>query len=89
VAKKIRTKLTDMLELPKEVILNLPLISIIGSEEISIENYKGIVEYTSERIRINTSCGVLKIEGRNMILKQITSENMLIKGNILKFEYLV
>ncbi|MCL2593295.1 MAG: sporulation protein YqfC [Defluviitaleaceae bacterium] len=88
-AKKIRNKLTDMLELPKEVVLGLPLISIIGSEEISIENYKGIIEYTSERIRINTSCGVLKIEGRNMVLKQITSENMLITGSILKFEYLI
>ena len=88
-ARNIKKRLIDILELPKEVVLNLPLISITGREEMSIENYKGIIEYTEEKIRINTSAGVLKIEGKAMVLQQITSENIVIKGNIMKFEYLI
>lgn len=86
---KIKKKITAMLELPKEIVLDLPLVSMIGSEELSIENYKGIVEYTDDRLRISTSCGILKIEGRRLCLKQITAERISVTGSISKFEYLL
>jgi sporulation protein YqfC len=85
---KIKNKITAILDLPKEIVLNLPLISVIGIEEFTIENYKGIIEYTEERMRISTSCGILKIEGKKLCLKQITAENIAITGTISKFEYL-
>lgn len=87
--KDLRLIFSNMLELPKEVALNLPLISITGNQEMEIENYKGVVEYTEERIRLNTSCGILKIEGKSLFLKQITTENMLITGKITKLEYML
>lgn len=85
----IKRKITSMLELPKEIVFNLPLITIIGSEEITIENYKGIIEYNLERIRINTSCGILKIEGKKLALKQITSENISVYGLISNLQYIL
>ncbi len=36
-----RRNMTEALELPKEILLHLPLISFIGQEEVTIENYKG------------------------------------------------
>jgi sporulation protein YqfC len=87
--KNIKKSLTSILELPKEVIFNLPLITFIGHEEITIENYKGVIEYNLEYIRISTSCGVLKITGKKLIIKQITSENLLVRGCILKLEYIL
>ncbi len=86
---KIKSKITNMFDLPKEIVMNLPLITITGSEEIAIENFKGVIEYTPERIRINTSCGVLKIMGRGLLLKQVTSENILVTGNVAGLEYLL
>ncbi len=88
IINKLKQAISEALELPKEVTMNLPLISILGSEEIVIENYKGIIEYTEERIRVNTTTGVLKLEGRKMCLKQITAENIKVTGVILKLEYL-
>ena len=35
-----RRNMTEALELPKEILLHLPLISFIGQEEVTIENYK-------------------------------------------------
>lgn len=87
--KDIKKSVTTMFDLPKEIMLNLPLITIIGNEELTIENYKGVIEYTEEKIRLNTSCGILKIEGKKLFLKEITSENISIIGNIIKFEYLI
>ncbi len=84
-----KEKVTNMLELPKEVILNFPVISMVGNEELHIENYKGILEYDTERIRIYTSNGIIRIEGRALSLKTMTMEEILIKGVIMKIEFLL
>ena len=86
--EKVKREVTAALALPKEIVLNLPLITLYGNEELNLENYKGVVEYTDERIRISTSKGILKIEGRNLLLKQVTSENISVTGGIVKIEYM-
>ena len=48
----LRKNMTEALELPKEIMLGLPLISLLGREEVTIENYKGILEYDEESVRI-------------------------------------
>lgn len=84
-----KRNVTDALELPKEVMLNLPLISLTGKEELSIENYKGIMEYGEETIRVNTAAGTIKIQGKELLLKQLTAECIVITGAILRVEFVV
>jgi sporulation protein YqfC len=80
-------KAADFLDLPKEIALNLPLVTIVGNSEICVENYKGIIEYSPERIRLNTACGVFKIEGKKLVLKRITSEVMKVEGVLTNVGY--
>ena len=87
--KGIKKHVSEALDLPKEVIMNLPLISLTGREELMIENYKGVIEYTEEKIRVNTSVGVLKVEGNNLFLKHITADSIVVTGGILKMEFLI
>ena len=87
--RRVAGKITEALELPKEVVMNLPLITMIGAEDMTIENYKGVIEYSEERVRINTTAGIIRVDGRRLLLKQITSDNIGITGNILKIEFLV
>ena len=84
---KMREKMTNLLSLPKEVALNLPLILATGRGEVSIENYKNLIEFTETKIRINTSAGALTIEGERLNLKQITTEHILITGKIAKMNW--
>jgi len=85
----LKKNIVGALELPKAVALNLPLVSLVGHEELNVENYKGIIEYTDERIRLKTTAGILKVEGRKMLLGQITSESVCVTGTILKVEFMV
>jgi len=87
--KNIKKIFTKFLEVPKEVVVDLPVITMMGNEELNIENYKGVIEYSEERIRINTTKGVIKIEGRAMLLKQITDEDIQIIGTIIKIEFIM
>ncbi len=85
----IKKNITNMFELPKEIVLDMPLITMVGTDEMCIENYKGIIEYSEEKIRISTSCGVASIEGNKLSIKQITQEKFIIAGMITSFQYLL
>ena len=77
-----RKNMTEALELPKEIMLNLPLISFIGREEVSIENYKGILEYGEETVRVGTAAGVLRLTGRGLCIKQLSAECLVVTGRV-------
>ena len=83
----MRETMTNMLSLPKEIALNLPLIMATGRDEINIENYKNLIEFTDTKVRINTAAGVLTIEGVRLTLKQITTEHVLITGKIAEIKW--
>jgi len=85
----IRSQIANLFELPKEIVLNLPLISVIGNQELNVENYKSVMEYSEEVVRINTSCGVLKVEGRKLILRHMTSEAVTITGILTDFQFII
>jgi sporulation protein YqfC len=75
------------LDLPKEITLNLPLVVLTGRQELDIENYKGILEFSETKIRVNTKAGLLVAEGGKLRLKQMTSENLLLTGEFERVYY--
>ena len=44
--KRISERAADAWGVPKDVIMNIPRLTISGDKEIYIENHKGILEYT-------------------------------------------
>ena len=85
--KTIKEKFTELLELPKELVLDIPRITIVGKGDMMIENYKGVIEYGSGRVRISTGTGVVKISGAGLVIKEITSEDIIISGGIHSLEF--
>ncbi len=75
-------RINNILELPEEVISNKPKVTIVGFEELLIENYKSILEYDDFYIKINTHIGVININGFNLKLKEMTSEDIMVLGKI-------
>lgn len=87
-AGRLGKRLVEMFELPKEVVFNLPIIQAVGSEDINITNYKGLLEYNSECVRVTVGSGIIRFEGAGLILRQITSETISISGRVKKIEFL-
>ncbi len=86
--RNFKERLTEVLELPKEIVLNIPKITMIGNSNFVVENYKGIIEYGNKRIRINTGKGLMKIQGDGLSIREITSENIIIVGKIGSLEFI-
>ncbi|MBQ2897302.1 MAG: sporulation protein YqfC [Clostridia bacterium] len=79
---RINKKITSMLDLPKEVTLDYPKITIIGDESIVVENHKGLIELSQTVIRLNTKIFILKICGENLDIKSISEDEIEIVGRI-------
>lgn len=84
-----KEQLIRSLDLPEEVMLNLPIVNIYGNTRVEIHNFKGLIEYTEERIRVNTSIGVLVIEGKKLQIKVMTTEELYITGHIVQTSYII
>jgi len=83
----LKEKLANALALPKEIALDLPILTATGRGELSIENYKNLIEFSDTAIRIRTREGTILIQGERLILRQITAENLLIKGRVFGIVY--
>lgn len=82
-----KNKLADASGIPKDVVLKAPIITITGQTELLIENYRGILEYTNQFVRIQTKIGRIKITGERLYIPYYTNDEMKITGHIISVEY--
>lgn len=85
--KNLKTIVSDAAGIPKDVALGIPLIRLIGKEEFYIENYRGILEYTTELIRIQTKIGQIHLFGKKLEIIYYTNDEMKVIGYIHKLEF--
>jgi sporulation protein YqfC len=80
--RRIKRQMSDILEIPSDVMLDLPKIVIVGNLQVFIENHRGIVEYTSETVRINVSEYEVVVKGEDLLLRNILPEEISVDGKI-------
>ena len=81
------TKLDKILEMPREVVSTDVKVTILGFNEIYIENYKNILEYGESFIKINIYNGTINIHGFNLDLEQMTDDDIRITGKIDSLDF--
>ncbi len=80
------SKFDKILELPQEVCSNIPKVTIVGFNEMIIENYKGILEYEEFFVKIGTHIGIINVNGYNLNLENMTDDDIKITGKIESFD---
>lgn len=80
--KRKENKFDKLLEIPKEIATSTPRLIIRGFQELLVENYKGVLEYEENFIRIATYIGIVNINGINLKLNQMKDDTVFIYGQI-------
>lgn len=80
--RHVQRSMADLLEMPKEIVLDLPKVTIVGALQLVVENHKGIIEYTADKVRVSVANGEIEISGRNLILETILPEEISLEGEI-------
>lgn len=84
-----RELVVESLKLPKDSMLGASIVTITGNTEAFIENYKGIIEYTSEVILLQGKTCKIEICGKRLSIVYYTNEDMKISGWIERICYFV
>ena len=84
---RAKMKLAEGLEIPSDVILSTPKITISSNNEISIENHKGIIAFEREYIKINSKIGTITINGKDFEIAFIGGQTIVIQGEFKSVIY--
>ena len=78
----LRHLLSDAFDIPKELFMNLPRITLVGNLQMVIENHRGVLEYGHDNVKVALAKGVLGIKGQALTLRNIGPEEIIIDGNL-------
>lgn len=85
--KSVKQNMVESLELPKDLMYGASIVTITGRREVLIENYKGILEYNEEYIRVQAKNVKITIFGKQLTIEYYTNEDMKVVGYVKSIEY--
>ncbi|MBD1382103.1 sporulation protein YqfC [Metabacillus arenae] len=85
---RISNWLTKTLDMPPDVMMDLPRITMIGQIHIYIENHRGLLTFSDQELRLLLKQGQLLIKGEEFVIKTILPEEILLEGKIKQVFYL-
>ncbi len=74
--------MVESLKLPKDSMLGASIITVTGNTDIFIENYKGILQYSTELILLQGKNCKIELKGKRLNIVYYTNEDMKISGVI-------
>lgn len=83
----IGERLADAASLPKDVVMGASVVTVLGSDEVIIENYRGIIEYTDSLVRVQTKGKQIRLCGKRLQVEYYTNDEMKITGCICSIEF--
>ncbi|MEW8956086.1 sporulation protein YqfC [Clostridium sp.] len=85
--RRAKEHIAETLEIPSDVILDLPRIIITSNKEITIENHKGIIKFEDRIIKLNSKIGFIVIEGRDFEIVFMGGNTLILKGTFKSVVY--
>ena len=79
--------LCDRFALPADALLGALKLTVTGGRQVFIDNHKGILSYSDERVLLSTGKGKLLIYGQALRLETMTAGQLLINGKIQRVEW--
>lgn len=79
--------IADFFELPQEIILDLPRITLVGNMQLYIENHRGVISYNQNEVRLSVNKGEVIIRGEGLQIENLLEEELLIKGALESLSY--
>ncbi|WP_110111385.1 sporulation protein YqfC [Bacillus sp. CGMCC 1.16541] len=86
--KNMKRWITNHMELPADVLTDLPRITMVGQIHIYIENHKGLLAFSDTEIRVLLKQGQMLVKGEGLVIKVILPEELVLEGKINEVTYL-
>lgn len=84
----VRKWMSQKMDLPQDVMMDLPRITMIGQVHIYIENHRGLLAFSDGELRLLIKHGQLLVKGKAFVIKTILPEELLLEGKIDQVIYI-
>ena len=86
-SKHNTNKIIKALDLPQDLFLGLPNISLSGNREVYVSNHRGILSYGQEEMVILVKEYQIMIKGKALNIISYTKDDLTIQGYIRSVEF--
>ncbi|MEW9667364.1 sporulation protein YqfC [Ammoniphilus sp. 3BR4] len=80
--RQLRKFAAKMLDLPADVTMDMPRITMIGQIHMYIENHRGVLLFNDKELRLLLTKGQLLVTGEKLVIRAILTEEVLIEGKV-------
>ncbi|MGF7046098.1 sporulation protein YqfC [Paenibacillus sp. DS2015] len=88
ISRKLRNWTYELFDLPQDIIFDLPRLTMVGNKELLIENHRGVLHFSSEKLTLSLTQGSLEVEGSELMIRSILSQEVMIEGTIVNIKYI-
>jgi sporulation protein YqfC len=80
----IRQRTAEWLDLPPDVLMDVPRVEVVGHLQVHITNHRGLERFGPRLVlvRLPGAAAAVAVEGRNLTIGWITREELLVTGLI-------
>ena len=86
--KQTTNKLIETFDLPQDLFLGIPNLSLCGNNELYISNHRGILSYGEEEMIILAKEYQIQIKGKALNIYAYSKDDLIIKGYINSLEFI-
>ncbi len=76
-----------MLDLPQDVVFDLPRVTMIGNMQLYVENHRGVLHFSETYLKLALTQGSMEIRGKQLSIRAILAEEVFIEGLIDEVKY--
>lgn len=67
--------------------VTMPILTVIGNKEMYIENFKSIMEYECDSVKVITRRGIVHVNGSDLDIGYLDMDEISIKGRIKEITF--
>lgn len=82
VGRRLRKWTAAVLDLPQDVALGLPRFTLVGGARLTVENHRGVLEFTADTLRLALDDGTAEVTGESLVIRNIGAEELVVEGVI-------
>ncbi len=75
-------RVAQTLEIPPEVLVNVPRIEVVGHLQFRVENHYGLEKYDPEQVILRLVDGRLVVNGENLVIGWIDRGEVVVTGKV-------
>jgi sporulation protein YqfC len=77
---RLRAALGQALDLPRDLIFDLPRVTLLGNLQLSVENHRGLLDFRPDRVAIATRLGHLVVVGADLTIGAVREGEITVTG---------